>query len=63
MRLLASVTREAIAQLQAAQCDEVVLLPLVSAVFLERLRAASLKRGVAAIVFRDDIPVHNVGPF
>jgi ferrochelatase len=60
MRYWHPFTREAIAQLQAAQCDEVVLLPLYPQ-YSSTTTGSSLNEWRR--LFQDDIPVHNVGPF
>jgi len=60
MRYWHPFTREAIAQLQAAQCDEVVLLPLYPQ-YSSTTTGSSLNEWQR--LFRDDIPVYNVGPF
>ncbi|MFZ0416541.1 MAG: ferrochelatase [Candidatus Sulfotelmatobacter sp.] len=60
MRYWHPFTREAIAQLQAARCDEVVLLPLYPQ-YSSTTTGSSLNEWRR--LFQDDIPVHNVGPF
>jgi ferrochelatase len=60
MRYWHPFTREAIAELQAAQCDEVVLLPLYPQ-YSSTTTGSSLNEWRR--LFRDDVPVHNVGPF
>jgi len=60
MRYWHPFTREAITQLRAAQCDEVVLLPLYPQ-YSSTTTGSS--RNEWQRLFRDDIPVHNVGPF
>jgi ferrochelatase len=60
MRYWHPFTREAIAQLQAAQCDEVVLLPLYPQ-YSSTTTGSSLNEWRR--LFQDDIPVHNVGAF
>src|ERR1022692_2814539 len=60
MRYWHPFTSEAIAELQAAQCDEVVLLPLY-AQYSSTTTGSSLNEWRR--LFRGDVPVHNVGPF
>jgi ferrochelatase len=60
MRYWHPFTREAIAQLRAAQCDEVVLLPLYPQ-YSSTTTGSSLNEWRR--LFQDDTPVHNVGPF
>jgi ferrochelatase len=60
MRYWHPFTREAIAQLQAAQCDEVVLLPLYPQ-YSSTTTGSSLNEWRR--LFRDDAPIHNMGPF
>lgn len=60
MRYWHPFTREAIAQLHAAECDEVVLLPLYPQ-YSSTTTGSSLNEWQRH--FRDDIPVHNVEPF
>jgi len=60
MRYWHPFTSEAIAQLQAAQCDEVVLLPLYPQ-YSSTTTGSSLNEWQR--LFRDDAPIHNVGPF
>ncbi len=60
MRYWHPFTREAIAQLRAAQCDEVVLLPLYPQ-YSSTTTGSSLNEWRR--LFQDDIPVHNVGAF
>ncbi len=60
MRYWHPFTSEAIAQLQDAQCDEAVLLPLYPQ-YSSTTTGSSLNEWQR--LFRGDIPVHNVGPF
>ena len=60
MRYWHPFTNEAIAQLQAAQCDEVVLLPLYPQ-YSSTTTGSSLNEWER--LFRGDVPVHNVGHF
>jgi ferrochelatase len=60
MRYWHPFTREAIAELQAAQCDEVVLLPLYPQ-YSSTTTGSSLNEWRR--LFRDPVPVRNVGPF
>jgi ferrochelatase len=60
MRYWHPFTSEAIAQLQAARCDEVVLLPLYPQ-YSSTTTGSSLNEWRR--LYRDDVPVHNVGPF
>lgn len=60
MRYWHPFTREAIAQLQAAQCDEVVLLPLYPQ-YSSTTTGSSLNEWQR--LFHERVPVHNVGPF
>ena len=60
MRYWHPFTREAIAQLQAANCDEVVLLPLYPQ-YSSTTTGSSLNEWRRQ--FHDDLPVHNVMPF
>ncbi|MGA7471686.1 MAG: ferrochelatase [Candidatus Sulfotelmatobacter sp.] len=60
MRYWHPFTREAIAELRAAQCNEVVLLPLYPQ-YSSTTTGSSLNEWKR--LFRDDVPVHNVGPF
>jgi ferrochelatase len=60
MRYWHPFTSEAIAQLHAAQCDEVVLLPLYPQ-YSSTTTGSSLNEWQRH--FRGDSPVHNVGPF
>ena len=60
MRYWHPFTGEAIAQLQAAQCDEVVLLPLYPQ-YSSTTTGSSLNEWQR--LFRSDLPVHNVGAF
>ena len=60
MRYWHPFTSEAIARLHAAQCDEVVLLPLYPQ-YSSTTTGSSLNQWQR--LFRDDIPVHNVAPF
>jgi ferrochelatase len=60
MRYWHPLTREAIAQLQAAECDEVVLLPLYPQ-YSSTTTGSGMNEWQR--LFRGDIPVHNVGPF
>jgi ferrochelatase len=60
MRYWHPFTREAIAQLQAAQCDEVVLLPLYPQ-YSSTTTGSSLNEWQR--LFRDEVPVLSVGPF
>jgi protoporphyrin/coproporphyrin ferrochelatase len=60
MRYWHPFTSEAVAQLQAAECDEVVLLPLYPQ-YSSTTTGSSLNEWQRQ--FRGNIPVHNVGPF
>jgi protoporphyrin/coproporphyrin ferrochelatase len=60
MRYWHPFTREAIAQLQSAQCDDVVLLPLYPQ-YSSTTTGSSLNEWQR--LFRGEFPVHNVGPF
>ena len=60
MRYWHPFTREAIAQLQASNCDEAVLLPLYPQ-YSSTTTGSSLNEWQR--LFHDDMPVHNVGPF
>ena len=60
MRYWHPFTREAIAHLQAAQCDEVVLLPMYPQ-YSSTTTGSSLNEWNRH--FRDDIPVHRVETF
>ncbi len=60
MRYWHPFTSEAIAQLQAAQCDEVVLLPLYPQ-YSSTTTGSSLNEWQRH--FHADLPVHNVGAF
>jgi ferrochelatase len=60
MRYWHPFTGEAIAELQAAQCDEVVLLPLYPQ-YSSTTTGSSLNEWKRR--FRGDVPVHNVGEF
>jgi ferrochelatase len=60
MRYWHPFTREAIAQLEAARCDEVVLLPLYPQ-YSSTTTGSSLNEWQR--LFRSDVPVHNVGSF
>ena len=60
MRYWHPFTSEAIAQLEAAQCDEVVLLPLYPQ-HSSTTTGSSLNEWQR--LFRDDVPVHSVGHF
>jgi len=60
MRYWHPFTGEAIAQLQAAQCDEVVLLPLYPQ-YSSTTTGSSLNEWRR--LFRGNVPVHNVGHF
>jgi ferrochelatase len=60
MRYWHPFTSEAIAELHAAQCDEVVLLPLYPQ-YSSTTTGSSLNEWQR--LFRDDVPVHNIGPF
>ena len=60
MRYWHPFTREAIAQLEAAQCDEVVLLPLYPQ-YSSTTTGSSLNEWQR--LFRGDVPVHNVDAF
>jgi ferrochelatase len=60
MRYWHPFTREVIAQLQAAQCDEVVLLPLYPQ-YSSTTTGSSLNEWQR--LFRGDAHVRNVGPF
>ena len=60
MRYWHPFTREAIAQLQAAECDEAVLLPLYPQ-YSSTTTGSSLNEWQR--LFRGDVRVHNVGSF
>jgi ferrochelatase len=60
MRYWHPFTSEAIAQLESAQCDEVVLLPLYPQ-YSSTTTGSSLNEWER--FFRGDVPVHNVGAF
>jgi protoporphyrin/coproporphyrin ferrochelatase len=60
MRYWHPFTSQAIAELQAAQCDELVLLPLYPQ-YSSTTTGSSLNEWQR--LFHDDIPVHNVGHF
>jgi len=60
MRYWHPFTREAIAQLQAAECDEIVLLPLYPQ-YSSTTTGSSLNEWQR--LFRDEPPAHNVAPF
>lgn len=60
MRYWHPFTSEAIAQLHAAQCDEVVLLPLYPQ-YSSTTTGSSLNQWQR--LFCGDLPVHNVAPF
>ena len=60
MRYWHPFTQEAVAQLRAADCDEVVLLPLYPQ-YSSTTTGSSLNEWQR--LFHDDLPVHNVGPF
>jgi protoporphyrin/coproporphyrin ferrochelatase len=60
MRYWHPFTSEAIAQLKAANCDEVVLLPLYPQ-YSSTTTGSSLNEWRR--LFHDDVPVHNVGAF
>jgi ferrochelatase len=60
MRYWHPFTREAIAELHAAECDEVVLLPLYPQ-YSSTTTGSSLNEWQR--LFHDDVPVHNVEPF
>ena len=60
MRYWHPFTREAIAELRAAQCDEVVLLPLYPQ-YSSTTTGSSLNEWQR--LFHDDVPAHNVGHF
>ncbi len=60
MRYWHPFTSEAIAELQAAQCDEVVLLPLYPQ-YSSTTTGSSLNEWKR--LFRGAVPVHNVGAF
>ncbi|MGD0568501.1 MAG: ferrochelatase [Candidatus Sulfotelmatobacter sp.] len=60
MRYWHPFTSEAIAELEAAQCDEVVLLPLYPQ-YSSTTTGSSLNEWQR--LFHGDVPVHNVGPF
>jgi ferrochelatase len=60
MRYWHPFTREAIAQLQAAECDEIVLLPLYPQ-YSSTTTGSGMNEWQR--LFRGDVPVHNVGPF
>jgi len=60
MRYWHPFTREAVTQLQAEQCDDVVLLPLYPQ-YSSTTTGSSLNEWQR--LFRDDVPVRHVGPF
>jgi len=60
MRYWHPFTREAIAELRAAQCGEVVLLPLYPQ-YSSTTTGSSLNEWQR--LFHDEVPVHNVGHF
>jgi ferrochelatase len=60
MRYWHPFTSEAIADVKAAACDEVVLLPLYPQ-YSSTTTGSSLNEWQR--LFRGDVPVHNVGPF
>ncbi len=60
MRYWHPFTREAIVQLRASQCDEVVLLPLYPQ-YSSTTTGSSLNEWQR--LFHDDVPVRSVGPF
>ena len=60
MRYWHPFTRESIAQLEAAQCDEVVLLPLYPQ-YSSTTTGSSLNEWQR--LFHGEVPVHNVGAF
>src|ERR1700734_3095992 len=60
MRYWHPFTSEAIAELEAADCSEVVLLPLYPQ-YSSTTTGSSLNEWQRR--FRGDVPVHNVGPF
>ena len=60
MRYWHPFTREAIAQLQASHCDEIVLLPLYPQ-YSSTTTGSSLNEWQR--LFCGNVPVHNVGPF
>jgi ferrochelatase len=60
MRYWHPFTSEAIAELEAAECDEVVLLPLYPQ-YSSTTTGSSLNEWRR--IFRGDVPVRNVGPF
>jgi ferrochelatase len=60
MRYWHPFTSKAIAQLKAAECDEVVLLPLYPQ-YSSTTTGSSLNEWRR--LFQDDVPVHNVGAF
>ncbi len=60
MRYWHPFTHEAIAELQAAECDEVVLVPLYPQ-YSSTTTGSSLNEWQR--LFHDDVPVHNVGHF
>ena len=60
MRYWHPFTNEAIAQFRAANCDQVVLLPLYPQ-YSSTTTGSSLNEWQRQ--FREEIPVHNVGPF
>src|SRR5580698_5367822 len=60
MRYWHPFTREAIAQLQASRCDEVVLLPLYPQ-YSSTTTGSSLNEWRR--LFLGDVPVHNIGAF
>lgn len=60
MRYWHPFTREAIAQLKAAECDEVVLLPMYPQ-YSSTTTGSGLNEWQR--LYSEDLPVHNVGPF
>jgi len=60
MRYWHPFTREAVALIKAADCDEIVLLPLYPQ-YSSTTTGSSLNEWQR--LFRGDVPVHNVGPF
>ena len=60
MRYWHPFTREAIAQIKAAHCDEIVLLPMYPQ-YSSTTTGSSLNEWRR--LYSDDLPVHNVGPF
>jgi protoporphyrin/coproporphyrin ferrochelatase len=60
MRYWHPFTREAIAHVRQAQCDEIVLLPLYPQ-YSSTTTGSSLNEWNRH--FHDDVPIHNVGPF